>query len=237
MNAPLIAESDGVVAESFARLGQDVKGGTTLFVIQNTDPSYNYAPQLVKAFFGGTVSAIDVAKGDRVQKGSRLAQVADTSQMKIVAEVTMADLADLVLDLKGEIRFPAMNAPIAVRINGISPIVDPATGTAKCEIFPEAPAKQMLHAGMIGRLTFKVREHAGYEIDEQSIVYKGADPYVRVVVEGKIQFVPITIRQRRNGMAEIGEGPAANAAVVLRASGYVADGDMVIIKESEVAKK
>lgn len=235
--APVVSETEGVVTAVKVRLGQFVKKGDPLFVVENDDPAFKYAPVAVNALMAGMIGSVDASEGSRVQKGTKLAQVTDVSTIKIITEIPAVDLFLVSSGMEGSFAPVSTDQPISAKIIGISPLVDPGTGTASCELQVLNRGGSKLYAGMLGRITFKTKSRQGLEISEQAIVYKGKNLLVRTVAGSKVNYVPISVGRRQNGMVEVLSGVKEGALVVTRSSAYVADGESVVVQNPEVARK
>ena len=236
-SAALLAETDGVVRKISAPLGRAVKRDETVLTIANTDPIYQYAPMAVRSPVAGVVSAVDVTEGSRVTKGQRLASITDPSQVKILIEVAASDLFAITRGMSGELTVNSQQKPVDLVVLGMSPFVDPGTGTATVELAAkEGKTQNILPPGLIGKVSFKVREHKGLQVPESAIVYRGRLPALRVVEEGKARYVPVTLGSARQGNVEIATGLTEGAEVILRSSTFVAEGEEVKVQPAEGPK-
>ncbi len=238
INATVLSETEGVVTEIPAPLGAEVKKNEQLVVIKNTDPIYHYAPVRVGAPVKGVVSSMEVSVGSRVTRGQKLATITDPSQVLITVEIAASDLFTIRKGQKGDLRLPGSNENVALEVRGVSPFVDPATGTATAElVLIEKPVSKEgnfpLPPGSVGQVSFRSQEHAGIELPESAVIYRGKDTFVRVVESGKIKYVPVGLGPTHHGMVEIAKGLTEGANVVLRSSGYVSDGEEVLISKDE----
>lgn len=233
INASILSETEGVVQKILAPLGQRVSKGQRLMIIVNTDPVYNYAPVVVSASVNGVVSKLDVTEGSRVAKGQPLVHITDPSQVMIEVEIAASDLAVIVRGLRGEFNTALLEGTIPVEVTGVSPFVDPATGTATARLRTLQTAGNAIEVppGIIGQVKFRVHDHEGFQIPEFAVFYRGKDPYVRELKDGKVRFVPVTLSQTRGGLVEIQKGLRENMTLVLRSSQYAGDGE-----EAEIQK-
>jgi multidrug efflux pump subunit AcrA (membrane-fusion protein) len=227
VNAQILAESDGVVQKIEMPLGRPVRRNQRLMTLKHTDPIYDFALVSVLAPVKGVVSSIDVTEGTVVAKGQKLAAVTDPHQVRIVLEVASSDLSSVHPGLTADLRLPGQENAIHVRVTGISPFIDAATGTATCEMDLVGKGPETLPPGMMGRVVFRVREHKGYEIPESAVVYRGNQTYLRLVKDTKAKLSPVGLGQTRRGMVEILSGLEEDDAVVVRSSTYVAEGETV----------
>lgn len=233
INTQLIAETDGIVSDISAALGQKVQKGSRVLSIRHTDPVYQYAPATVLSPIQGIVSALEISPGTQVSRGQRLGTITDPNRLKLTIEIPAQDLAWMHQGLAGEFKSPSISAPLSVKIKGISPFVDPGTGTAPCQISIESRGRDVtLTPGMVGQVTFKTHIRKGISIPEHALLYRGDQPFVRIVEDGKAKRIAVKLGNRSRGAVEILEGLSENATLIERASRFVADGEAVTLQES-----
>ncbi len=231
---PVTAEVEGFVKELKAELGQKVAQGSTLLRIANPDPVYHYEPFAVTAPFAGVITGIDIAVGDRVQKGRTLLTLTDNKDLKIKINITGEDLALLTPKQQADLLIGEGIWPL--RIRALSPIIDPATGTAACELELSDKAKaSSLVPGKLGQVVFKIAERKGFVVPESAIYYRGRDVYVvRVDEKNKAQYLTVKILKNREGKFEIaGAALKEGQAIVTHATVYIADGEELDVKAAE----
>jgi RND family efflux transporter MFP subunit len=232
INSTVLADSDGVVTKIPAILGQRVSARQTLVVITHTDPVYQYAPMRVVSPISGVVSAITVAEGSQVNKGDKLASVTDPKKLRVVIEAPAEDLGSLQKGIPAEFKVSGGSEPIAVKLQGVSPFVDPATGTATCEFDVNSP-RTTLAPGIVGRIVLNVRKRTGIRIPEYAIIYRNQSPFARIFENGKIRFSALKLGKKQDGFVEILSGIKDKETVVERASRFVADGEAVELDAGE----
>jgi multidrug efflux pump subunit AcrA (membrane-fusion protein) len=250
IKASVIAEADGVVTKIIAPLGTTVKARSSLLVIRNTDPVYQYSPMTLQSPVSGVVSRVDVTEGSRVSRGDKLLMVTDPEQARVVVEVTAQDLASIRPGIEAELALPSqpMSDAIKLRVKGLSPFVDPATGTAACELEllkAKGATNRLPPPGIIGRVTFRVNSRQGFSIPDSALTFRGKDPYVRIVSDSRGQenakwvakLVPVVIGRKQAGSVEIVKGLKTGDRIVERANGFVSDGEEVEIKKADVDGK
>src|SRR5690606_8102331 len=108
-----------------------------------------------RASVAGVVSAVDVTEGSRVTRGQRLAQITDPSDVRVVVEVAVSDVGALKKGMKGELEAAGSEEPFPVEVVGVSPYVDPGTGTATAELRLVREKKSTpLPPGLVGKVRF-----------------------------------------------------------------------------------
>lgn len=233
INANVLAESEGVVAQIRTPLGTRVARGKPLLVLKHTDPVYQYAPVVITAPVSGVVSAVEVTEGTLVTKGQRLATVTDPSRVRITVEVAAVDLSKISAGLESELKVPGQTLAVKVRVQGVSPYVDPATGTALCEL-AVLPGEPALAPGIVGQVNFKVNQHLGFTLPEHAIVYKGLETFVRIVDKGKAKYLSVKLGAKSRGNVEVATGLNEGMTVIERANGYVGEGEAVTVQEKSI---
>lgn len=246
IRAAVVAETDGVVTRILAPLGSQVKAKSSLLMIKNTDPVYSYAPLVVTSAVAGVVSRVEVTEGSRVSRGDKLLLVTDPEQVRIAVEVTAQDLKYISPGQKAELKTQSSVESIPLRVKGVSPFVDPATGTASCELELDrnaqggrAPgtkgsvAPSLPPLGILGRVYFRANVRKGISVPDSAITYRGKDPFIRIVESGKAKLMAVDIGRKESGQVEILKGLKSGDSFVERASGFVADGEEVEIKMNE----
>lgn len=238
LNSTLLAETDGVVSAVPLGLGRRVSKGERILSITHTDPVYQYAPAAVTSPIAGVVSSLDVTEGTQVTRGQRLGTVTDPARIHLTSEIPAQDLPFIRKGAEGSLRVSSSAEPIRVRVTGVSPFVDPATGTAPCEIalLPTKGARPLLAPGEVGQVSFKARARQGVSLPDHAITYKGTDPFVRVLEGTKSKRVAVVLGTKQRGYVEILKGLAPGAVIVERSSRFVADGEEVSVQNPEVLK-
>lgn len=226
INTVILAETDGVVSKIQAPLGQSVKPGARILTITHTDPIYQFAPFKVTAPVAGIVSSLDVTEGSQVTKGQRLAAVTDPQHIRFNVEIPASDLAAISRGLKGTFRIASTGQETSIIVRGVSPFVDPATGTASAELEPVS-GKSAIAPGVIGQVNFRANLHKGISIPEYALYYIGDDTFVRVLVAGKVKQIKVKVGSRSRGNLEILDGLKGGMTLIERTSRYVVDGEAV----------
>lgn len=236
VNATILSETEGVVTQINAPLGTAVNSGANVLTLKNTDPIYSYAPFTVTAPVKGAVSSLDVSVGSRVSRGQKLGTITDPSKILINVEIASSDIYSVRKGLEGKLKVAGMEEPIAVQVRGVSPFVDPGTGTATAELILK-DAKVALPPGSVGTVSFKTQEHKGFELPETAIVFKGKEPFIRLVEAGKSKYIAVTLGDTRQGQVEVLKGLTEGASVVVRAASYLGDGEDVVLPTEGEGKK
>lgn len=225
VSAALLAEMEGVVREVPA-LGSSVKKGQPVFKIQQLDPVYQFSAARITAPVAGVVSEVNVNLGTQVTKGQKLGMVVDPSRLRVSVEIPENDLVKLSKSAQIEFQSPQLEKNELIQVEGVSPLVSSLTGTATANlVFKNKNLR--LAAGSLGQVIVTLKGSPSIQIPEQAIVYRGADPFVRVV-EGEVaKYRPVVLGRRVAGQIEIKKGLSAQEMLIERASQFVQDNKAV----------
>lgn len=230
VSGAILAEVEGVVRD-VVTLGTHVKKGQVLFKIQQLDPVYQYAPAKIVAPVSGVVSQIEVTVGTQVTRGQRIATVVDPSQLRVTVEIPGSDLEKITHNAQVSFTTSLMEKAEDLSFEGISPLVNPTTGTATANLLFKSKNPR-LSAGSIGKIQVTLKNGSAIRVSEQAVVYKGAVPYVRIVDDKNIaKYKAVELGTRQAGLVEIKKGLTANETLIERASQYVQDNKAVKIEK------
>jgi multidrug efflux pump subunit AcrA (membrane-fusion protein) len=232
VNASIFSESEGVVTKILTPLGTSIHRNGKVVVIKHTDPVYQYAPVVLTSPVDGVVSQVAVTEGSAVTKGQLIASVTNPKLVRTIIEVAAGDLPLISKGLTGQLSLNNReNQVFDVRVIGVSPFVDPVTGSATCELEIIQGSKPIsISPGVVGQVNLKVNFHKGFVLPDYAIVYKGNDTFVRVVENGAARKIPVTVGKKERGQVEIIKGLKSGDVVIERSSGFVGDGEKVQVQ-------
>jgi len=238
VEAAVLSEVDGVIEKIHVGLGRKVTKNQTLFTLRRTDPIYQYASVHVRSPVAGVVSQVEFTEGSRIISGQKLMVVIDPDRPKVVIELAAADLEGIKIGLQGELKPVGQDKSYEVKVIGISPFIDSATGTATCEmeLVDQSAGGATLPPGLMGKVSFKVNERKGIQIPESAVIFRGKDTFVRTVKDEVVHLAPVKLGNLRRGFYEITEGLEKGVSVVIRTSQYVADGQKVQVQTEETSQ-
>lgn len=231
---PVHTDAEGLVSTLRVELGQSVTAGQTLALVTNPDPVSGFKPYALTAPISGLVTTLDIAVGDRVTKERVVLVIADLRSYKVKIHLTAADLLSLKPKDMGKLKLQGRELKVRIRV--MSPMIDPMTGTAACELEIVADAAELktLVPGSMGQVIFESNQRDGYLVTEDALVYKGKETFViRVTADKKAEYVPIKILKRAVGMLEISGKINKGDHIVVASTGFIAEGEAL---ETELAK-
>ncbi|MGE0634456.1 MAG: efflux RND transporter periplasmic adaptor subunit [Pseudobdellovibrionaceae bacterium] len=233
VNANILAENEGSIEKVNVTVGSQVKKGQLLMVIRNTDPAYQYAPVRVTAPVSGVVSALPLTMGARVARGQQVASIIDPTQLRITAEIPSSDVSLFTGSENGEFTSVNHEEPIKIKVRGVSPFVDPKSGTAPAEIEFVSAKETTLRPGVMGQVRFELSKRQTYTLPVHAVTYREGKPFARVLENGKIKNIAIELGPRKGDTFEIKKGLTTGMTVVERLSRIVAEGEEVQVDEPE----
>lgn len=232
IHSTVLSESDGIITKIEVTLGKRVKAQQILMILNHTDPVYQYAPVQIRSPIHGLISSIDVAEGSQVLQGQKLVSVINPSELEVQIEVPAQEISLLKKNMQGELKILEHKTSFTVQISGISPFVDPNTGTALVQLNILPQKKEIfLSPGMQGQVEFKAKKHRGFLVPASSLIYKDKETFVYLVEGQKIKQVPVTLGTQQNGVVEILTGLFVGAELVERSSRFATEGETVVIEK------
>jgi len=229
---------EGIITECFVKIGSVVKSGDKLCRIKNDNPGETFLPYEVEAPVGGTIAQFYVGPGERVSKGSKLLSLVTSKEVKISLEATAEQMKPLKVGAVGtwaplDQADPAAAFPVVVR--SMAPIADPISKTYKIELAPKASSKG--GESPLGKATFKLNSEIGIEIPEKATTYIGDVPQVRVLIDSRVKYVPITLGRTNFDRIQVKAGLVGGEEIVVYTPKYLPEGETVVVKAETNAKK
>ena len=204
-SATYTAGADTKVREVYVSLGDAVKDGEKLLRLANGET--------VKAEFDGTVTALEVEKGNEVKAGDTLATVADFDHMRVSVRVGESDIASVSAGQPCRVTVASAGAVYDSVISKIDYVaytgnnvayytttVDVDTGNTE-NIYPGMQATVTVPLEEANNVTVLKMEALSTARDNTAFVYKQA-------ADGTMERVPVTVGVSNGNYVEIREGVA-----------------------------
>lgn len=196
-----------------------------------------HSSRLLTSPIAGTVSMRDLRFGEAVSPPKLAFQVVDLRALKVELNLPEKDLARLHVGQTAQLRSEVLDKvqEVSGRLQRISPVVDPATGTVKCTVAID-PEQSALRPGMFVNVELIVDTHAdALLLSKRAVVYDEGEPLV-FVVEGDIaRRTPIEIGFTDRDEVEVLSGVADAAQVVVVGQGLLRDGAEVRVVPDQPA--
>jgi RND family efflux transporter MFP subunit len=181
----------------------------------------------------GTVSHRGVRYGEAVNPPLLAFQVVDLSRLRVEVALPEKDLARLSPGQEAHVRSEILDDATEVpgRIERISPVVDPASGTVKVTVGLD-PGQITLRPGMFVAVEIVVATHADARlIPKRAVVYDEGEPHAFVVVEALVKRKKLVLGFSDRDQVEVLEGLAEGDQVVVVGQGLLRDDSEVRIVE------
>lgn len=235
IQSTILSEDQGVIMKILTPLGYRVKRGQILATLNRLDPIYKFRALNVRSPIDGVVSKVFVDQGTNIAKGDPIFMVTNPNKTKLNIEVSAKERGQL---KKGDIGLFRWNDhETKVKISGISPIIDPATGSATVELFfLNRPSSIPL--GVLGQVSFKSNIRNDFLINTNAIVYIGNKVYTKIVNnEGVIEKTRLKLGRNMGSKIEVTQGLKPGDRVVIRSSGFLKEGQVVMIENPSSDKE
>lgn len=222
------ADIEGHVTRILKPLGSLLKVGDVILYLENKDPSFTYAAVPVRSPIAGVLSQMWTSQMAKVNRGDKLFTVINPKSLKLSAEFPSSDLNSVHTGLSGQFKMDAQDdANLAIRVVGISPLVDARTGTASAEFEFVNLKNKLPPIGSVGQVTFEISQGAIIMIPEASLVYQDGKAMVRVL-KGKNQFNKrlIGLGEQRDTAYIVKSGIVKGDKIVVRSSRPLKEGDV-----------
>lgn len=238
VNSQITADFDAYVKKVLKPIGATVKASEVIMYLENKDPAFTYAAVAVRAPVSGVLSQMDVQQMSKVSKGERLFAVISPKLLKISVEVPSSQVALLKAGAEGTFKSSGLDEQLPVKVIGVSPVVDPRSGTATAVIeFDQAKFKNkevnLPSAGTVGQVLFETVLGKVILIPENSLSYFEGKPTVRVIdAQNKSHRRAIELGEQREDLFVIKAGLKTGDKVVVRSNRNLKDDEEVEAENS-----
>jgi membrane fusion protein (multidrug efflux system) len=234
------ADIEGHITRILKPLGSLVRAGEVVLYLENKDPGFTYAAVPVRAPVAGVISQYWTSQMAKVIRGEKLFTVINPKSLKLSAEFPSADLQVVRAGMLGQFKNETQkDSNLAVRIVGISPLVDSRTGTASAELEFATPAKSapgfqanLPPIGSVGQATFEINQGSILMVPEASLIFQDGKPMVRVL-KGLDQIAKkvIELGEQRDTAFVVKSGITQGEKIIVRSSRPLKEGDTIEIEQ------
>lgn len=172
----------------------------------------------VVAPVSGLVTQRNITQGARLGPADTALELADPSQVWILADVYEADLARVKVGMAATFSAASLPSPLQGRVVFLDPVLDPRTRTLKARLaFPNPGGR--LRPEMLGDVRFQIPERQALTVPLDAVLDSGSRRIVFVdVTKGHFEPREVQVGQRSADRIEILEGLEPGEAVVTRAA-------------------
>ncbi len=243
MSSTCTADLDGHVKKILKTLGAPVKAGEIVLYLENQDPAFTYASVAVRSPVNGVLSQFNVQTMSKVAKGEKLFTVINADSLKINVEVPASEIGQLKMGQRGSFLFGGPDEiQLPVKILGVSPVIDPRSGTATAEI--EFIKNDLAYknftpkVGIVGQVSFELSSGQIFLLPETSLSYLNGKPNVRVVdAKMKSKRREVILGEQRESNFVIKSGVVPGDKVVIRSNQSIKDNEEVEIQTPDAKEK
>ena len=208
------------------QLGSRVHAGEAIVFLENQDPGFTYAKVPIRAPFSGILSQTFVSEMTHVLRGDKLFTIVDDSAVKILSEVASTDVHRLKVGALG--KFQSDGLEFKVTLSGLSPLIDPRTGTASAEFILTKGQKQKPAIGSLGQISMQIPAGSILAVPETAVFINDSKPHVRVMTaENKTKKIPIEIQETRGDQIVVKSGISKGEKIVVRSSRPIKEDEVV----------
>jgi membrane fusion protein, copper/silver efflux system len=163
----------------------------------------------------GILTELGVREGGQLMAGSSLIQIADLSQVWLIAEVPERDAARLKLGIKADVTLQSLpGVTLKGKVSYLYPMLDNASRTLQVRI--ELANKEMqLRPGMYANVEFSGEIYEALAVPSESIIATGTRKVVIVKAESGYRPIELTTGQERDRYTEVLSGLTAGEDVVV----------------------
>ena len=180
---------------------------------------------VIRAPFSGVLNTRYVEEGDYVDRGDRIAMVADLDPLVVRAFVTENNISQLKVGQQANIRLLNHGNSTGL-IRYIASVADDATNTFRIEVEMNNKDYQLL-AGLSSEINIALEEVPAIKISPALLALdEKGNIGVKSVLDNKVQFTPINIiKSESDGIWLTGLGQQAD--IIVLGQGFVRAGDTV----------
>jgi len=152
------SELEGKITAIYLAVGQEIKAGDVIAVVDPSSAGSVYKPTEVKSPIGGTIYSVSSYVGQQVSTSTVLATIGSAGDLEVVANMSERFLSSLSIGMKATFTTSAWpDDPINATVKAISPSVDSSNRTFKVTLGIDAKDSR-LKEGMYVKLKLEV-EH------------------------------------------------------------------------------
>lgn len=148
------------------------------------------ATQVIRAPFGGVVTAIPVAQGDRTQPGAPLATVARSNGIVITVGFPAGQASQVRQGQDARVRLLDGGTSVDGRVVRVDSAVNTQTKLVDVDI--AVPAGTVL-SGTGTQVDIATATRSGWLVPHQAVVTADGDPHIFQIAGGKAKTIPVTI--------------------------------------------
>ncbi|MBN2324008.1 MAG: efflux RND transporter periplasmic adaptor subunit [Spirochaetes bacterium] len=222
----------GKVTDITVRVGEAVKEGQTVAVVDPSKPGSRYAKSPVTASISGIVTAIPVMHGAAVSSSVPIVELGSLERLRVETFVPERFVGKIKVGRSALLSFDAYpGLTFQARVAEMSPALDPVSRSMEIKLEFDDPKRQV-KAGMFAeiRLVTEVRSNA-LTVPADSVINRGGRQVVFVLEGSNATEREVVSGISVDGMTEIVSGLSVDEMVVIRGQTLLDDGAKVRVVE------
>lgn len=223
----------GRISSMRVSLGDTVRKGQILAMIDPSKPGMNYAQSPVLAPVSGTVSMVGFATGRLVGPQVPIVTVGDLSRLQLQIHIPERYIAKISRGAAAVLELEAFPGEVFdARVSEYSPIVDPLSRTMEVKLDILDP-DSVIKTGMFAKASLILEEKdRAILVDETSLIQKdGVTQIYLLNPDSTVSLIEVERGITESGVVEITSGLDADREIVLRGMNQLEDGAGVNVVE------
>ena len=234
------AEIAGIIKELKVQIGSTLQMNQPVLILQHTKVEYSQAAYVVKSPIAGQVAAITKKQGARVEVGDLLMHIVSREHLALKFEIPEMEIHTLQLGAVGMLSFRSFPTLLSeVHLQGISPRIDPVTGTASAELQWDsakwtAETKKkiaQLYPGMLGHVSFSLHPREAILVPKRAVSLEKGETLLKLICTNKVCKQNVKLGKEIADRVEILAGIKAGDQVITQSSQYLREHESVEIEK------
>jgi multidrug efflux pump subunit AcrA (membrane-fusion protein) len=223
----------GKLTDLFAKIGDSVRAGQTIAMVDPSRPGEVYSKSPVVAAISGTVLSTPVSVGDSVTAQTAVLVIGDLNSIVLETYVPERFSTDLRIGLTAELSFEAMpNERFSATVYEVSPVLDPASRTTRIRLrFPQRDNR--IKAGMFATVYLVTKEANDVPVISRSALINTAGTWICYVANNQniAERRELTLGLESEDTVEIVHGIVPGEMIVVLGHNFLSDQEPVRIVE------
>jgi RND family efflux transporter MFP subunit len=222
----------GRLTELRFRVGDRVRQGETVAMVDPSRPGEVYSQSPVAAAISGTVLQSPVNPGDTVSTQTAVYVVGDLAGLRVETFVPERFSTTLRQGLPAQVQFEAMPGErFAAEVEEVSPVLDPASRTLRIRLrfTGQGSPDPRIRAGMFATVSLVTRVRANVPVIPRAAAINTYGAWIVFVVDdaGRAQRRTITLGLENDEMVEVLSGLEPGERVVTAGQNFLSDNEQV----------
>jgi multidrug efflux pump subunit AcrA (membrane-fusion protein) len=236
----IYAAMTGLIGEKFVELGSAVNKGQALFTIKPAGDGQQYLDHRVLAPVSGYLTAIEVRKGEKIEKQGQLATISDLSSLSTTVQAGYDDLQHLKVSREVQVIVGPMSEKEHVfegRVVAVAPQVSATSMSVPVKISFQCKESSCTHwqLGMLTKVVLKKEPKRGFLISSRNL-HHGATEVLLIDKERKTSWVKVKTGKYYGEQIEVLSGLNEGMEIVTSFSREPKAGEEVVVVKDEIAE-